>query len=68
MKITVQKNGPFRVEGEDIQITDPQGGVYVQELNDVDGTVFVALVDLEAEVSLERGHPAVLLQPIGVRQ
>ena len=28
MKITVQKNGPFRVEGDDIQISDPQGGTY----------------------------------------
>lgn len=28
MKITVNKNGPFRVEGEDIQIVDPEGRPY----------------------------------------
>ena len=28
MKITVNKNGPFRVEGDDIQIVDPEGRPY----------------------------------------
>ena len=28
MKITVNKNGPFRVEGDDIQIVDPEGKPY----------------------------------------
>ena len=28
MKITVNKNGPFRVEGDDIQILDPDGKAY----------------------------------------
>ena len=28
MKITVMKNGPFRLEGEDIQLGDPQGNAY----------------------------------------
>ena len=28
MKITVNKNGPFRVEGDDIQILDPEGKPY----------------------------------------
>ena len=28
MKVTVLKNGPLRVEGEDIQIQDPAGNVY----------------------------------------
>jgi CDGSH-type Zn-finger protein len=28
MKFTVLKNGPLRVEGEDIQILDPQGNAY----------------------------------------
>ena len=28
MKITVNKNGPFRVEGDDIEIVDPEGKPY----------------------------------------
>src|SRR6185436_7457059 len=28
MKVTVLKNGPLRVEGEDIQIQDPAGNAY----------------------------------------
>ena len=28
MKVTVLKNGPLRVEGEDIQLLDPQGNPY----------------------------------------
>ena len=28
MKITVNKNGPFRVEGDDIEIVDPEGRPY----------------------------------------
>lgn len=28
MKITVTKNGPLRIEGEDIQIVDPQQAPY----------------------------------------
>ncbi len=28
MKITVMKNGPFRVEGDDIQIVDLEGKAY----------------------------------------
>jgi CDGSH-type Zn-finger protein len=28
MKITVNTNGPFRVEGDDIQIVDPEGRPY----------------------------------------
>jgi CDGSH-type Zn-finger protein len=28
MKVTVLKNGPLRVEGEDIQIQDPAGNSY----------------------------------------
>lgn len=28
MKVTVMKDGPFRLEGEDIQIFDPAGNAY----------------------------------------
>ena len=28
MKVTVMKNGPFRVEGDDSQILDPAGSTY----------------------------------------
>lgn len=28
MKVTVLKNGPIRLEGEDIQLVDPQGNPY----------------------------------------
>jgi CDGSH-type Zn-finger protein len=28
VKITVMKNGPFRLEGEDIQLVDPTGQAY----------------------------------------
>ena len=28
MKITVQKNGSFRVEGTDLQLVDPEGRAY----------------------------------------
>jgi CDGSH-type Zn-finger protein len=28
MKITALKNGPFRLEGEDLQILDPQGNAF----------------------------------------
>ena len=28
VKITVQKNGPFRLEGEDLRILDPAGAAY----------------------------------------
>jgi CDGSH-type Zn-finger protein len=27
-KVTVQKNGPLRIEGEDIQLLDPEGQAY----------------------------------------
>ena len=28
VKITVQKNGPFRLEGEDLRIVDPTGAAF----------------------------------------
>lgn len=28
VKITVMKNGPFRLEGENLNIVDPTGGAY----------------------------------------
>ena len=28
MKVTAMKNGPIRLEGEDIQLFDPQGNAY----------------------------------------